>query len=141
MRGRVRALRGLIFGTLSLLVALYFWSLAIQRGDRSLLFPIFITLVVASAVLVAIVVHVLFFSHAKITVENGILRKYNLIGSKTYLLQEIGRIQRVSVTSIGPPGRVAVVLTTGSGSLFVLWMAYWSEPSSKPFGDRSVSWS
>jgi hypothetical protein len=133
MLGRIRALRGLIFGTLSLLAALYFWSLALQRGNRSLLFPIFMTLVVASAALVAIIAHVLFFSRAKITVESGRIRKYDLIGSKTYSRQEIGRIQRLSVTSIGPPGRVAVVLTPGSGTLFVLWMAYWLEPEFEAF--------
>ena len=133
MRGRIGALRGLIFGTISLLMGLYFWSLALQRDRSSLLFPIFITFVVASAGLVAIIAHLLFFSHAKITIDNGKIRKYDLIGSKTYSRREIGRIQRLSVTSIGPPGRVAVVLTPGSGALFVLWMAYWSEPEFEAF--------
>jgi hypothetical protein len=127
MRTRIKALAGLILSTSALVFAMYVWSTALQRGASSTLFPLFVSSLVLLIALGAASIHFVYFLHARIVARPGSLRKYGFVGSREYAIQDVGRVLRLSVTSIGPPGRIAIVLTPAGKSLFVMWMAYWDD--------------
>jgi hypothetical protein len=133
MRTRIRGLASLIVSSAAVVFTLYVWSTALQRGDSSTLFPLFVSSLVLVLALGAASIHLVYFLHARIVARAGSLRRYGLVGSREYALREVGRVLRLAVTSIGPPGRIAVVLTPAGKSLFVMWMAYWDEDEFEAF--------
>jgi hypothetical protein len=127
MRTRIKALAGLILSTAGLVFAMYVWSTALQGGEGSALFPLFVSSLVLLIALGVASIHLVYFLHARIVARPESLRKYGLVGSREYAIQDVGRVLRLAVTSIGPPGRIAIVLTPAGKSLFVMWMAYWDD--------------
>ena len=133
MRTRIKGLGGLILSTAALVLTMYVWSTALQRGESSALFPLFISSLVLLMALGAASIHLVYFLRARIVARGGSLLKYSLVGSREYALQDVGRVLRLAVTSIGPPGRIAIVLTPAGKSLFVMWMAYWDDNEFEAF--------
>lgn len=116
-----------------LLVGLYFWFVALQHGQLAPSLSVFFGIIVVFALVVPLILVQAGLMLTKISFDHGAVCRHTFGGSKSYPLNEIAKVQRLSVQVAGPPNKVTVILTPSGKSLFTVTMAFWSESDFESF--------